>query len=148
MVFQKRSVLERLKKLEEVLAKLREKKGVKLEEYRKDTDIQWIVERGLEIGSSAILDIGNHILAGVYQTVAQEYEEIIEKLEEKQVISDALYQDIKGLGKFRNVLVHGYLSLKPDLVYEHYQKALESFSKFIFEIEVWLKDKGRRASIS
>lgn len=138
MVFRKESILERLKKLEEVLSKLKEKELMKLEEYKRDTDSQWIVERGLELGSSMILDIGNHILAGVYRTVAEEYEEILEKLGEKRVISEGLYEELRGLGGFRNILVHGYLSLNPDLVYQHYKKALGSFPRFISEIEEWL----------
>ena len=44
-----------------MLAKLKEKEGIALDEYLRDTDVQWIIERGLEIGSSMILDIGNHI---------------------------------------------------------------------------------------
>ncbi|MDI3525783.1 MAG: hypothetical protein PWP42_1033 [Candidatus Atribacteria bacterium] len=76
MVFKKQSVVERLKKLEEVLAKLEDKSGITPEEYRRDTDTQWIIERGLELASSAIFDIGNHILAGVYRTSVEEYEQI------------------------------------------------------------------------
>lgn len=138
MVFSKQSILERLKKLEEVLAKLKEKEYVELAEYKRDTDTQWIVERGLEIASSMILDIGNHILASVYRTAATEYEEILGKLGEKRVISESLYKKLQGLGGFRNILVHGYLSLNQDLVYEHYRKALSSFPRFIAEIERWV----------
>ena len=138
MVFNKDSILERLMKLEAVLAKLKEKESMGLEEYKGDTDSQWIVERGLEIGASTILDIGNHILAGVYRTAAEQYEQILEKLGEKGVISDGLHSELKGLGGFRNILVHGYLSLNLDLVYVHYRRALESFPRFIAETERWL----------
>jgi len=139
MVFKRESVTERLKRLEEVLAKLRERAGITFEEFRGDTDAQWIIERGLEIASSAILDIGNHILAGAYQTSVEEYEQILEKLQEKRVISGDLYRELRGLGGFRNILVHGYLSLDLELVYEHYKKALDTFPRFIGEIERWLE---------
>ncbi len=144
MVFRKESVIERLKRLEEVLVKLKEKEKITIEEYRQDTDVQWIIERGLEISSSAILDIGNHILSGVYQTAVEEYEQILKKLQEKQVISKNLYEELRGLGRFRNLLVHGYLSLNTELVYEHYRKALVSFPKFIAEIAGWLEKYGSR----
>ena len=45
MVFSKESVLERLKKLEAVLSRLKEKANIKFEEYRQNTDLQWIIER-------------------------------------------------------------------------------------------------------
>jgi len=98
-----------------------------------------MIERGLELASSVILDIGNHILAGVYGISVDEYEEILEKLCEKAMISAALYQELRGLGGFRNILVHGYLRLSPELVYKHFQKALSTFPKFMAEIENWLE---------
>lgn len=142
MVFKKASVLERLKNLEEVLEALQAKSGVTFEEYRKSRDTQWVIERGLEIASSIIFDVGNHILAGVYRTPAEEYEEILEKLWEKGVLSDDLYASLRGLGGFRNLLVHGYLRLDPRLVYENFQKALQVFPGFIAEVEAWLRQVG------
>jgi len=142
MVFKKRSVTERLKRLEEVLEKLKKKANVTLEDYQRNTELQWMIERGLELASSAILDIGNHILAGMYGISVDEYEEILEKLCEKAVISAALYQELRGLGGFRNILVHGYLKLNPELVYKHFKKAVSTFPKFIAEIENWLEKQG------
>jgi len=142
MVFREESVIERLKKLEEVLAKLGERARITLEEYQRDTDARWIIERGLELGSSAILDIGNHVLAGAFQISVEEYEQILERLREKDVISPDLHSELRGLGGFRNILVHGYLTLNPDLVYEHYRRALRSFPRFIAEIERWLAQRG------
>ncbi len=139
MVFKKENVLERLKKLEEIIARLKEKERITFEDYHKDADIQWIIERGLEIGASTIFDIGNHILSGAYQTSVEEYEQILMKLQEKQVISKGLYDELRGLGGFRNILVHGYLSLNTELVYGHYKKALDFFPKFIAEIVKWLE---------
>lgn len=139
MVFRKESVLELLKKLETILDKLEDKAAYDFEEYRRDTDLQWIIERGLEVASSAILDSGNHILAGVFKTPAEEYEQILEKLYVNNVLSMELYQELRGLGGFRNILVHGYLSLNQELVYAHYKKALKSFPRFIAEVEKWLE---------
>ena len=104
MVFKKDSVIERIKKLEQVLGQLKEKETIELEEYRTDQELQWIIERGLEIASSLIFDIGNHILAGFYKTSVDEYEKVLEKLQEKNVISRKVYAALKGLGGFRNVL--------------------------------------------
>lgn len=138
MVLREASVLERLKKLEDVLARLNEKVNISFEEYLSNEDLQWIIERGLEVASSAILDLGNHILAGKFQAPAEEYEQILLKLVEKQVISRELYAELRGLGGFRNILVHGYISINHELVYVHFRKGLTSFPRFIAEIERWL----------
>ncbi len=140
MLLKKEIILERLKELEEVITKLREKERITLDDYQKDTDLQWIIERGLEISASMILDIGNHILSGAYQTSVDEYEQILVKLQENQVISNDLYNELRGLGGFRNILVHSYLTLNTRMVYEHYRKALDSFPRFIAEIVLWLKN--------
>lgn len=141
MVFKKESILERLKRLEEVLNSLETKSRISLEDYQSEKDLQWIIERGLEVASTIIFDIGNHVLAGVYRTPAQGYEEILEELWKKDVLSDELYQNLRGLGGFRNLLVHGYLSLDPRLVYANFKKALQVFPRFIAEIEEWLSRK-------
>lgn len=138
MVFKKEIVLERLKRLEEVLGSLETKAGVSIEDYQSKKDLQWIIERGLEVASTIIFDIGNHILAGVYRTPAQGYEEILEELWKRDVLSNELYRNLQGLGGFRNLLVHGYLNLDPYLVYENFKKALWVFPQFIAEIEEWL----------
>jgi len=142
MAFKRESINARLRKLEEVLEKLRGKEAVSLEEYRNNVDLQWTIERGLEVASSLILDIGNHILVGVFQISVDEYEQILSELEQQKVISEELYQELRGLGGFRNILVHGYLDLDHDLVYAHYRRALQAFPKFVFEIAKWLEEHG------
>jgi len=42
----------------------------------------------------------------------------LEKLHEKKVISKDLYEQLRGLGGFRKILVHGYLSLNLELAQE------------------------------
>lgn len=139
MVFRKESILERLKKLETVIENLQDKPVNNLEQYSSDLDLQWIVERGLEVASSVIFDVGNHILAGHYKVSVDEYEQILQQLAAKQVISSDLYKELSGLGGFRNILVHNYLSLDHQIVLSHYKKAQTVFPGFIAEIYDWLE---------
>jgi uncharacterized protein YutE (UPF0331/DUF86 family) len=59
------------------------------------------------------------------------------------VLSAALAARLKGLGGFRNILAHGYLSLAPDKVYEALQKGPGDFTDFEAEILAWLEALGR-----
>ncbi|MBC7217792.1 MAG: DUF86 domain-containing protein [Candidatus Caldatribacterium sp.] len=142
MVLKRESIITRLQKLEEILSRLREKEEISLEQYKRDVNLQWFVERGLELASSLIFDIGNHILAGAFRISVDEYEKILERLWQQKVISEKLYKDLRGLGGFRNILVHGYLELNHKLVYAHYRKALQVFPSFINEITTWLESYG------
>jgi len=63
-------------------------------------------------------------------------------LREQKVISQQLYGDIKGMGGFRNILVHGYLQIKPPIVFENYHKALAVFPQFMQEIMVWVDEQS------
>ncbi len=140
MVLRKESVLERLKKLESTLDNLQNKPVINIEQYSDDLDLQWMIERGLEVASSIIFDVGNHILSGFYKVSVEEYEQILQQLSAKKVISRELFDELSGLGGFRNILVHDYLRLDPVIVINHHQKALTVFPRFIAEIHTWLED--------
>ncbi|MBI1818212.1 MAG: DUF86 domain-containing protein [Deltaproteobacteria bacterium] len=60
----------------------------------------------LQLGAEIIFDIGNHILSAYFGTSAQDYEDILPQLATRGVIPEALHQRLKGLGGFRNILVH------------------------------------------
>ena len=108
MVFKEESIIERLKKLQETIDELENMREISKEEFIRKRNAQWIIERGLEVASSEILDIGNHILSSVYSSSPRDYDEIIEQLNLKDIISDELYDNLKGLGGFRKILIHGY----------------------------------------
>jgi uncharacterized protein YutE (UPF0331/DUF86 family) len=131
-------ILARLAKLEEVISRLSELASVDRDEFLSDYRNQWLAERGLEIAAQAIFDIGNHILAGHFGESAQDYEEIIRRLGARGVLSSNLAGRLRGLGGFRNVLVHGYLTVDPDQVYEGLQQGPLDFTDFQAEIQSWV----------
>ncbi len=77
-------------------------------------------------------------------------EAVLENLQDKpvenleQYSSDLDLQWIveRGLGGFRNILVHDYLSLDHEIVLNHYKKAQTVFPQFIAEIYAWLEKQG------
>ena len=143
MVLRIEALRERLAKLEEVVSRLSELARVSREEFERDYRQQWLAERGLELAAQAVLDIGNHILAGHFGESAQDYEDILVRLGRQRVFSAVLVARLKGLGGFRNILVHGYLSINSDKVYEALQKGPADFTDFEAEILTWLDDTVR-----
>jgi uncharacterized protein YutE (UPF0331/DUF86 family) len=137
MVFRRESVLERLKELDVVLQELRRHHDLPAI-IRADLSRRWIVERGLIAAASLILDIANHILAEQFAVYTHSYEESLHRLHECGVIDADLYQQIKGLGGFRNVLVHLYQEIDPPQVWESYEKGLVVFPQFAQQILDWL----------
>jgi len=60
-------------------------------------------------------------------------------MKEKGVISPGLYLRLKGLGGFRNVLVHEYTPVDIPLLRQNFLKALEVLPEFAREVDEWLK---------
>lgn len=138
MVLKREAVEERLKELDKVLQELSKYRDLPWERFEADLSQQWIIERGLIAAASIIFDIADHILAGQFGLYAETYEEGLELLYGRRVLSGPLFQRIKGLGGFRNILVHRYLGIDPREVYDNFHKGLKVFPDFAQETLVWL----------
>ena len=138
MVLRREVIEQRLKELDEVLQELEKYREANRETLRRNLSQRWIIERGLIAAASIILDVADHILAGHFGAYVETYEESLQALQDRAVISAELYGQIKGLGGFRNILVHRYLGIDPDEVFDNFQKGLVVFPAFAREILVWL----------
>lgn len=138
MVIKRSSIIERLKELDTVLGELKQYQDIQPETLRANISQRWVVERGLIAAASLILDIADHILVGHFGFYANSYEESLQGLLDKGVISAALFGQIKGLGGFRNVLVHMYQEINPALVADSLHKGLHAFPQFAEETLHWL----------
>lgn len=138
MVVKREAITERLKALDTTLEELRHHQDLAWEDFSTTLREQWIVERGLIAGAAIIFDIADHILAAHFGHYAATYEDSLAELRARGVISEALYQQIKGLGGFRNILVHRYLQIDAEQTFDNFHKALSVFPQFGLEILTWL----------
>lgn len=138
MILRRELLEERLQELDEILGELRKYRYTTGEMLRSDLGRRWIVERGLIAAAAIIFDIADHILVGHFGLYAETYEESLELLRERAVISEELYRRIRGLGGFRNILVHRYLDIDPQEVLDNFGKGLEVFPAFGREVLAWL----------
>ncbi len=138
MVLRREAVEERLKELDEILGELRKYRDTSWEEIRSDLSRRWIIERGLIAAASTLFDVADHILAGHFGLYAETYEGGLEMLHERAVLSGELYGQIRGLGGFRNILIHRYLDIDPQEIVAHYNRGLVVFPRFAQEVLDWL----------
>jgi len=141
MAFRREIVEEELKELDEILQELRKYRTITRETFRASLSQQWIIERGLIAAASVIFDITDHILAGEFGVYAETYEESLAALKEHAVISPELYTQIRGLGGFRNVLIHRYVRIDPEEVLDNYSKGLRVFPTFAAEVLAWMETR-------
>lgn len=131
-------------KLEEVVSELVELRRLGEETFRNNRAQMWSVERGLQLGTEILLDIGTHILSAQYGISPADYKDILEQLGRQGILSRPLRERLKGVAGFRNILVHDYIRLDPEKVLTVFVQAPADFSDFARAIRDWLA--GRPAS--
>lgn len=115
----------RLNKLNEYLAILQSLRKYSLDDFVSDPEHYGSAERFLQLAIEATIDIGNHIVADLNLGETRWSSDIPSILEEKGYISLPLRETwIKIIG-FRNLLVHDYLDIERDRVYEILQEKLD-----------------------
>lgn len=139
MVFKRNVVEERLAFLRETTAELRRHQNLSKEGFLADKTRRWAVEHGFHLAAEAIFDIGNHILVGHFSARAVPYDRVLPELQIRQVVSGELVGRFERLGGFGNILVHEYLDVDPERIYDRLQNGLEDFETFQKEIVNWLK---------
>ena len=138
MVLRPEAIRQRLLRLEEVISRLEELRALDARTVGRSFRDVWAIERGLQLGAEILFDIGNHILSAHFGVSATDYEDVIARLGSHGVIDTSLREELKGLGGFRNILVHGYLRIDPERVAEHLGTAPVRFSRFARAVRDWL----------
>ena len=133
------SIEVRLKELDEIIQELSKHKDLSLEALKRDLSQRWILERGLIAGASIVFDVSDHILSEEFGYYSESYEESLSGLFDKGVISEELYGQIRGLGGFRNILIHRYTGIDPDIVFENFHRGLKVFPRFAREVLAWVE---------
>lgn len=132
-------VRERLRKLREILRNLEKVRDVARADFIASFEHYWLGERGLHLAAEAAFDVGNHVLAGHFNVHPSDYEDVLDRLAQHSVLSSGLREDLRGLGGFRNVLVHAYLEIDEGRVYDALHDKLPAFHEFAREIEAFLE---------
>jgi uncharacterized protein YutE (UPF0331/DUF86 family) len=132
------SIRQRLLKLEETVSGLEEVLASHRASPASRLVDGWAAERGLQVGAEVILDIGNHILTAHFGVSPEDYEDIITQLGVHGVIDSDLQGRLKGLGGFRNVLVHGYLRIDQSRIDGALERAPGDFRDVAQAIRRWI----------
>lgn len=138
MGIDKEVIKEGLANLESQIKSLREKREFSLEEYKRNEDLQAIVERRLQNAIQACIDLGMHIASEKGSRKPEDYGDIFVILGEMNIINTKLSKEMVEKAGFRNVLAHDYSKIIDKEVYRHLQN-LEVFEKFAKEVNNFLK---------
>lgn len=124
------SVGRRLRRLDEQVARLRELADRTREAFLSDAQAQAAAERLLQTSIQILLDVGAHVLSDRGVVDWEEYREIPLRLADEGVIGRELAERLERAAGQRNILVHMYLEVDPELVYRTLSEELDVFGAF------------------
>lgn len=120
----------RLRKLNNNIGKLKKFSDINYEEYLNNEDTQAIVERYLQVCIQCCIDIGNYIISRQKLEIPDLETNVFVILAKNKIITNDLADRIKGMVKFRNILVHDYIDIDQEKVYFIITKRLNDFNDF------------------
>lgn len=130
MSINKRTIKEKLEKLEETIKWLEKYRKLSREDFLIDFTVNAAAMHYMVLGIEIVVDIGNHILHELYQAHPKEYKEVIRMLGEYEVVPRTFAQDNVGMASFRNLIIHQYGKVDMKKVYKNLQKAPDIFRQF------------------
>ena len=108
-------------------------KDVDFETFRDDWVQQRMTERALQVMVEIVIDIAERIIAVQNAGPAASATEAIEKLVELGVLKSA--KPYINMVRFRNLIVHQYEEINPEILYNLARNQLEDFRQFRNEID-------------
>lgn len=122
--------------LEEYINDLLEVKNeINWDVFSTDKVIRRYVERTLHMAVEACLDITNHIISYEGYREPRDNKDSFEILKEQGMISEELSVQLKKIAQFRNVIVHDYLRIQPEIVYAILKKNVPDIIRFAKSIK-------------
>ncbi len=128
-----------LRDLEVYLQQSEELQEVDKVEYLNNWKVHDLVDRKLHLLLETFLSIGDMIISEFKLRKPDTYGDIPKILHESKIIDATLSEKLVDLAKFRNVLVHEYLYLDRERVYEHLQTDPGIIKEFINKIKKFIK---------
>ena len=127
----------RLDELSERLARLRPLQSKPRSYFDEDPYLRDIVERNLEIAAQCCIDICHRIIAMENAQKPQDYYEAILRIGELGILPSDFAYRLAPIAGFRNILIHEYLIIDWDEVYQSLQQ-LDDLEYFGASVRRWL----------
>lgn len=111
------------------------KTNYSLEDFRDNKIIRRYTERTLQIAIEASLDLASHIISCHGFREPQDNKDCFQVLLENKLLSTDLAESLKRMAQFRNVVVHDYIRINPEIVYTIVQENISDIVSFAQIVE-------------
>ena len=123
-------ILRKLAELEEYHRQIMEFAEITLEQYSQDWRIQRIVERTLQMMIETCVDVAGHIISDQRYRVPTSYGDAFRVLHENNIVGRTLFERLERMARFRNLIVHHYQHIDPEIIHGILGKDLDDFMEF------------------
>lgn len=121
---------EKLKLLAEYIIDLQEENTVSLLEIKENKRLRRYIERTLHLAIECCLDIGGHLISDLGLREPEDYKDIMTVLTESGYLPQEKLGTFKKMAQFRNVIVHDYARIDPEILYVILHKNIDDLIVF------------------
>lgn len=132
-------VRRKLARLNMYLEKLKPISQKRLEEYKSDFYLKSSTERLIQLIVECASDINNHVVIETKNRPPEDYSISFIKAAEAGLISQDLAERIKVSAGMRNILVHEYMDIDDEKVYNAIPLAIKEYKEYIKQVEEFVE---------
>jgi len=121
----------RLTLLAEYISDLEEAREITLGEFLNDKVKRRFVERTLQLAIEACLDIGSHLISDLQLREPEKNRDIFIILVENGILAEQARESFAAMAGFRNIIVHDYARLDPEIVYRSLRQGIPDLKYFV-----------------
>ncbi|MBI4041397.1 MAG: DUF86 domain-containing protein [Deltaproteobacteria bacterium] len=126
--------------LDENIAQLEKiRASLNLEDFLNDTEQQWSVEHGLQLCIQQVIDLGSHLLVSLRLNNIEDYSDVGTKLGKHGILEKELSKKSVEMIKFRNLLIHEYIQVKPEKVFGILKTGLSDLKAISTKIKIFIQ---------
>ena len=134
-------IREKLKYLAEYIDDLEQDQAISLNEFLSNKKIRRYIERTLHLSIECCLDMGSHIISSEKLREPESNKDIFHVLAENGYIPQKELGELSKMAQFRNLIVHNYTKINPEIVYIILKRNVTDLRKFAqYMYERFLKD--------
>jgi len=124
----------KLRHLQEYLEDLAEYRDITLSNYTGSKKDQRFVERTLHLACECCIDIAAHLVSRKALRAPKDNKDLFSVLHENSIITAPVAASMTKMTQFRNIVVHDYARIDPEIVIGILRRGVDDLKKFSAEI--------------
>ena len=132
-----------LQTLSEYTEDLRTYQQLSHDEVVADRNYQSMIRYALQTAIQCVIDIANHLLIGGDLEQPADSRSAILGLGRHDILPQDFAQKLAGMSGLRNVIVHRYMTVNDELIYQFLQRCVSDFETFSQHIVAYLQENCR-----